>query len=757
MTLVTWIGRQGRALRFLLALLVLVPASPALSQTAEPTPAAAAIPLKADDVQRALATLTDEAEREKLVSQLRAIIDARNAVEPAAAARPFGARLLDTLSERVGRLGSQVVIVANYAVDLPDAWAWVSEQAALPENRARWAEIVLKVAVTLAAGIMVEALVRRLLSRPRRAIEGHETDRALVRFALLAVRTLLDTLAILAFAASTYALVPLLELNGQTRLAVLAIINANVIVRIAAALARMVLAPQAASLRFVGLSDDAARYLFVWVTRVTAISLYGYFFARVLYILGITQAAYVVLLKLLGIVVTVLLVLLVVRNRVRVANALRGMGHDAQGRRTVRSRLADIWHVLAVAYILAICGVWILQVDEGFTYLLRATVLSIVILVAARIAVTLAREALRRGFSLGPDLKLAFPNLEEHAVRYLPVVRYVVSGLIWAMAAVGILHVWGMPLSRIAGPGVFGAAVRIVLVLAIAVGLWELFRFGLARSLRRSAVNGQATRPSARARTLVPLVEKFALIILTVIVGLMVLAELGVDIAPLLAGAGIIGIAVGFGAQSLVKDVITGLFILIEDQFAVGDVVELAGKGGVVEDISLRTIRVRAYNGTVYVIPFSEVGTTANLTKGFSYYVFEVGVAYRENVDDVMAVLRAIGDEIVQDPRFGPLVLPPFEVAGVDKLADSAVVIKCRVKTLPSQQWSVGRELNRRIKNRFDELGIEIPFPHQTIYFGVDKQGSAPPVRVVSERRDTAGAGQGVRPDGGDATVAGTA
>jgi len=193
---------------------------------------------------------------------------------------------------------------------------------------------------------------------------------------------------------------------------------------------------------------------------------------------------------------------------------------------------------------------------------------------------------------------------------------------------------------------------------------------------------------------------------------------------------GVFGVAIGFGSQKLVQDIITGVFILLGDMMSVGDVVKLGDRAGLVEAISIRNVRLRDLSGTVHTIPFSSISSVSNLTKDFSYYVFDIGVAYREDVDQVMDVLKEIGDQLQQDPNVGPLILAPLEVLGVDSFGDSAVVVKARIKTVPIQQWTVGRAFNRRIKQRFDELGIEIPFPHRTIYFGQDKQDQAPPARV---------------------------
>jgi small conductance mechanosensitive channel len=220
-----------------------------------------------------------------------------------------------------------------------------------------------------------------------------------------------------------------------------------------------------------------------------------------------------------------------------------------------------------------------------------------------------------------------------------------------------------------------------------------------------------------------------------------VLSELGMDIGPLLAGAGVVGLAIGFGSQKLVQDVINGVFILFEDSIAVGDVVQVGDHAGVVEALSIRSIRLRDLSGQVHTVPFSAVDTVINMTKDFSYYLLDIGVAYRENTDEVVAVVKDIVEEMREDPNFKDAILEPLDVLGVNAFADSAVVIRARIKTLPSKQWGVGREFNRRMKQRFDERGIEIPFPHTTLYFGEGKDGTAPPMRV--RRVDEGGADSG--------------
>ncbi len=230
-------------------------------------------------------------------------------------------------------------------------------------------------------------------------------------------------------------------------------------------------------------------------------------------------------------------------------------------------------------------------------------------------------------------------------------------------------------------------------------------------------------------------VIRYVLVISIIIVAfIMVLGEFGIEIGPIIAAAGIVGLAVGFGAQSLVQDVISGFFILLEDQIRVGDVVQIGDKGGLVERLNLRMIILRDMSGNVHFIRNGQIQVVTNMTKDYSRYVYDIGVAYREDVDHVIEVIKAVDEELRANPAFGTDILEPIEILGLDKFADSAVVIKARTKTKPIKQWSVAREFNRLLKKRFDAEGIEIPFPHVTLYMGEDKEGQAPPLRVSMDR-----------------------
>ncbi|HRC60044.1 MAG: mechanosensitive ion channel family protein [Propionivibrio sp.] len=233
-----------------------------------------------------------------------------------------------------------------------------------------------------------------------------------------------------------------------------------------------------------------------------------------------------------------------------------------------------------------------------------------------------------------------------------------------------------------------------------------------------------------RAATLGRVFRYIASVIISLITVTLILSELGISIAPILGAAGVVGVAVGFGAQSLVKDYFTGFFLLLENQIRQGDVIQAGGKAGVVEEITLRFVRMRDYDGNVHFVPNGTITTVTNMTRGHAHAVVDVGVAYRENVDQALEIMRQTGAELRADPAFAAKILEDVEIVGVEAWADSAVVLRCRFKVAPIEQWGVRREYLRRLKHAFDVAGIEIPFPHLTLYPGQNKDGASPPLHL---------------------------
>jgi small conductance mechanosensitive channel len=316
------------------------------------------------------------------------------------------------------------------------------------------------------------------------------------------------------------------------------------------------------------------------------------------------------------------------------------------------------------------------------------------------------------------------------------VTSWVINVAIVLVAAVLILREFGVhtdPILVRVREWVMGNGIQLVFTLVVAYVALRFSGFVSTRVL--SLLQRDKTDPEAckRADTLSAVVNWVLRTGILIVAIIMSLGAIGVEIAPIIAAAGIVGLAVGFGAQNLVQDVISGFFILLEDQVRVGDVVQLNDKGGLVERITLRTIVLRDLAGSVHYVRNGKIDIVTNMTKDYSRYVFDVGVAYRENVDEVIEVLKQIDTELRADPDFKDDILQPIEVLGLDKFADSALIIKARTTTKPIKQWRVGREFNRRLKMKFDELGIEIPFPHLTLYPGQDKKGGSPALRLEVE------------------------
>lgn len=309
----------------------------------------------------------------------------------------------------------------------------------------------------------------------------------------------------------------------------------------------------------------------------------------------------------------------------------------------------------------------------------------------------------------------------EHAAdpnkKRVPIGRWTIRIARFAIGVavvLAVLRIWGFDYADLReGPlGAFlGVATRVALILFISFAAIEVLNLAITNIFARIAKRARNARRAAQVRTLAPLLSGIVTTLFVLIAAMMTLSEFGVEIGPLIAGAGIVGLAVGFGAQTLVKDFLTGIFLIVEDTVSIGDIIGIGEFGGVVEDMSLRTIKLRDFDGTLHVFPYSEAQVIHNRTKSFSFAVFDLSVDYSADIPRAIEVMKKTGAELRADPDFAPLIIDDIEVVGVDQLADSAVMLKARIKTHPAKQWSVKREYLQRVKAAFDEAGVVIPFP----------------------------------------------
>jgi moderate conductance mechanosensitive channel len=693
----------------ILALVLALGGAPAVTVEAED----AAPPVPAGKVEALITTLQDDVARARLIEQLRLLTAAQNhqqETEGPLVKDGLGAELLTLISDRVKSV-SDVLAQAAQAVDeAPDAVRWVGRQAGDPITRGRWIETAIKVVIVLGLATAVEIGVSRLLGRVRRRLAEQPRNGWIAKLLAVALRGVLELMPIIAFAAAAYGILPLTEPRTATRLIVLTLVNASVLARAVSAVGRLVLSPGLPRLRLVPIGDETANYAQIWIRRLANAAIYGYFLIQGLLLIGVPTALCLVLLRAVGLLVATMVVVLILQNRATVAEWI-GAGVPRTPH-AGRVRFADIWHFVTIFLVAALYVVWAFAIPGGLQFLLRGFLATLVILTVARLLTLGLAKALRRGFALNEELKRRYPGLEGRANRYVPMLLRLLTGVVWLFAVLSLLEAWGLDafgwLSSDIGRKLTGSLVSIVLVLTIMWVAWELLDTTIERYLEERRPDGAVVDRSSRAKTLLPLMRNASRVVLAVMALLIVLSELGLNIGPLLAGAGVVGLAVGFGAQTLVKDLITGIFILIEESMSVGDVVDLGGHSGVVESMNIRSVRIRDAAGSVHIIPFSDVATVVNMTKDYAFAVLTLRIAYDDDVDRTIGVLQTTGHELQQDPALAAALLGPIEVLGIDGFADLGVVIKARIKTRPGRQWSVEREFNRRAKLALAEAGIAL-------------------------------------------------
>ncbi|HVO04027.1 MAG TPA: mechanosensitive ion channel domain-containing protein [Candidatus Cybelea sp.] len=740
-----------------LGLALLLPTSAALAQSANPlinaatgqgssgnTATPAATPDQIGDLIKAL---DDSEARAKLKQQLQLLLEAQRGAaqgKPATEATPaeqgIGAHLLATVSHYVESVSNALVNLITAIADMPQRLRAASQALADPVLRDYWINVVVDLLGVLATAFVAAWAARRLLARPRHLLAQRQPIHWTTKLLYLPLIFVVDVAPAVAFAAASSIVFPLFNPNASARLIISAIIGAQLVTMLTTATTQALLAPRAPGLRLFHLTDETAAYLQVWVRRLAVVAFYGYAVGELASVIGVDPALYELFTRAWGLLLAAMTGILVLQNRVPVARRIAGGEMPApvlapqdeplatplpepepetrESRRQLRFRrfrgqLARFWHILAILYVIASYAVWSFQIEGGFAFLFRATVLTGILFVVIRLADTFLRQAFDRSFALPEDVKRLLPGLEARANRYLPILKQALLMALYLAAFFALLQVWGLDvigwLSQGSGRPMMAAFIKIVIIVALSAALSEFVNLAIEHSLREHDQYGRRIYHSARMRTLLPLLRNAFRITLGVILLLVILSEIGLDIGPLLAAAGVVGLAVGFGAQTLVKDIITGIFILLEDTIAIGDVVDFGGHAGVVEGMTIRTIRLRDGSGTVHTVPFSSVTIVQNLTKDFSYATFDIKVDYRENADQVIEAMKEIGTEIAKDPQFRFGVLGPIEIIGLDAFLDTGMVVKARMKTRAMSQWDVMRAFNLRLKRLFDRRGIRFP------------------------------------------------
>jgi len=521
-------------------------------------------------------------------------------------------------------------------------------------------------------------------------------------------------------------------LAASTRVSLLerAFLNAFLYVELVKVMVRMVFSPRFPGLRLVDASDDSARYWNRWVSNLVGVTGYSIMIVEPLTAALLSPAIG----KLFGLVVMLSVYVYALRRiwarRTTVRERL--LRWERRFTTAFMSTLVGVfartWHALAIGYFTALFVTSQLDPMAALPFMAGATLQTVGAVATGVLLSGLLSLLLSRRVQLSDTMRARLPMLEVRVNAYVPILLRSCRMLVILCVALIVLDAWHVFdltgwLSSKAGTHMLAVTVQILIVLLIALLAWTLVASLIEHRLGSNDPNNA---PSARERTLLALLRNALMVLIVATTAMVLLSHIGVDVGPLLAGAGVVGLAIGFGAQKLVQDVITGIFIQIENGMNQNDVVQVAGIFGTVEKITIRSVGIRTLDGAFHLIPFSSVDTVTNHTRDFSYHLGEYTIAHRESVDDAIYHLERAFEELKQDAELAASILDDMQIPGVTALNERGFTLRVLIKTRPGMQWAVQRAFNRLVKKHFNAADIELPYPHTVVHFDQDKKGAQP-------------------------------
>ena len=488
-------------------------------------------------------------------------------------------------------------------------------------------------------------------------------------------------------------------------------------------------------------------FLNKWIFKILIIA--GFFVgaSNILRQFGVSSQLYLLIYSSSGGVVILALLIMVWQSRKRVAQSIWAKDSDeGTNDNSLRAAFARKWHYFAILYVIAAGGIWITKAlnDENVTVLkliLSIFLNPIVIGVdqwvqrLLQIASGETRETIDLSSDESNDSDNSFESKGKmDLIHYIPMIKRFFRIFLVAFLFFGSLRLWGIDISI--GRMFTHSALSILIVLLLSFILWQLFKARVDQKLKEEMPDDEEEAEEggaggSRLGTLLVLLRKFVLAVMIIIVSLIILSSLGINIGPLIAGAGVLGLAIGFGAQTLVKDIIAGVFFLIDDAFRVGDYIDVGGTKGSVEHISLRSLRLRNPRGPVHTIPFGSMGTVTNMSRDYIISKLDFRVRYDTDVDKVRKIIKKINKKIMADEQMGPVMLGKLKSQGVRELDDSAMVMRVKFKTIPGEQFVVRREVFRMMQESFRENGIEFAHRNVTVYMPPGDADSEPDKNAI--------------------------
>ncbi len=665
--------------------------------------------LTAQERQALLARLSDAQVRELLLRELQAPASTQD--------KPGAQAMLTGAQSTAAHIRQSVADILEHVGDLAVIFLFALTRIAGGDDRAHLLAALASIALMLLAGTAGEWLFRWATRGARRQCEAGSGG----RLGRLFPRLLLDLLALAIFAlaaAGTFALIYYgLERDEPEPLLLFAltVLAGLIIVRFTSALTRFVLAPRAPRLRLVALSDASARSLHRWVVAVAALLSFGFLGCALMLLLGLVPPLYELLLLMVGFVVTGTLVAMIWRSRRAIAELI----HGGPGARATQAGqiFADIWHWLAIAYVLGLYAYITIARLAGHELGLGVWVGSLLIVVAVPLIDAAMCQGLggffrSRGAAAGPAPPEGYERVLRRGLRTI----------LLLLAAVALLRLWGIDVYSVAERGVGGAVTRTTLDIALTLLLayvgWGLAKIAIDRRLAietgsAMAANAEGEAPVSRLHTLLPLLRRFLQITIVVMVVMIVLSSLGVNVGPLVAGAGVVGLAIGFGAQTLVRDIVSGMFFLLDDAFRLGEYVDIGSVKGTVEAIHVRSLVLRHHRGALHTVPFGEIKRLTNYSRDWAIMKLEFRVPYDTDIDKVKKIFKRIGAQLLEDENLGPNFIEPLKSQGVTDMDDSAMIIRAKFKALAGKQFEIRKQVYALAQKAFHENGIK--FAHRRV------------------------------------------
>ncbi|MGU7780277.1 mechanosensitive ion channel family protein [Burkholderia sp. PU8-34] len=734
--------------------------------------------LTPQQAQQALTVLENPHERAQVETTLRAIAAAgalstptipTNAAAPASAASTaatpaaltsngLASMLVRQGSRWATEIGSALSESLHSLLDVGSVVNWWRNVLVRADERAALVHALSIIVAVLLPAFVVEWLTTRLLRRTLTALAARRAGRAasgpqasdddpdeadtsppqdspewvpaslrgrgharlhrtlLYRMPRASVSLLLRAAPLLVFVGAASLTTSLLAASGTpAETALESLIDIYVICRLIAIVSRLFFQPDAPQLRLLHISDRWAGFAQRSIHRIVLAVGGSTAAVEIAANFGLSEAGHVALLKTVALVGHLMMSLLILQCSRPVAARIRARCAGRPSLAVAGNALADAWAPAAIFVVMALWFVWALDVHHGYRVLVTLGGRSIAAMIGMRIVSIFVFGALARLFQRDDDSTL----VHRHAYRYYPLLRQAVSAILGLVTIVLLLQIWGVPVFHAFESGTVGhrlasALATIAIAAVIALVAWEAANIAIERRLQQWTRDGSLMR-AARLRTLLPMIRSLLFVLIALVVVMTGLSELGVNVGPLLAGASIFGVALGFGSQKLVQDFITGIFLLMENAMQVGDWVTLAGVSGTVEYLSIRTVRLRAGDGSLHTVPFSSVTTVNNTNRGLGNAAVKVSIAYGGDIDRAVATLKEIGAALREDPKYRDGILSDFSYWGVDQVDGATIALSGQMQCTDTTRWGVQREFNRRIADTFRERGIRIANPQRSL------------------------------------------